>query len=172
MRRRPRWHALGVCVWGGATFGAVLGHVSSHVLLEGAQRLPFHVYARANAELLRPGCRAAELHRNHARFCEKQLENKKTRAVLAAAFGEERADAYMSSCMFDYNAASPDDPPFTDGAIRQLYHYMSDNPEPWPDADRCGGGFIFQINAVSVVIATRLVPRVSAFTSAHNVSCG
>lgn len=41
------------------------------------------------------------LHAAHRRFCEKQLENDKTRRVLEVAFGAELAAAYMREVMFD-----------------------------------------------------------------------
>lgn len=41
------------------------------------------------------------LHAAHRRFCERQLENDKTRRVLEVAFGAELAAAYMREVMFD-----------------------------------------------------------------------
>jgi len=46
------------------------------------------------------------LHAAHRRYCEKQLENDKTRRVLEAAFGAELSAAYMTEVMFD----CPDSP--------------------------------------------------------------
>ena len=37
----------------------------------------------------------------HARFCEHQLRNDKTRRILAAALDESYADAYMKEVLFD-----------------------------------------------------------------------
>jgi phycocyanobilin:ferredoxin oxidoreductase len=37
----------------------------------------------------------------HARFCTCQLENDKTRRILAKALGAEFADAYMEGVLFD-----------------------------------------------------------------------
>ena len=42
------------------------------------------------------GIRAA-----HQRYCQKQMENSKTSAVLQAAFSEDFARRYMSEIMFD-----------------------------------------------------------------------
>jgi phycocyanobilin:ferredoxin oxidoreductase len=41
------------------------------------------------------------IHAAHQRYCDKQLENDKTRRVLAAAFGEQLAEDYMRRLMFD-----------------------------------------------------------------------
>ena len=41
------------------------------------------------------------VHAAHRRFCERQLENDKTRRVLEAAFGADLAAAYMREMMFD-----------------------------------------------------------------------
>lgn len=49
-------------------------------------------------------------HAGHKRFCEKHLENDKTRRVLAAAFGEPLADRYMQECMFDCPPPLSNDP--------------------------------------------------------------
>ncbi|EFN55495.1 hypothetical protein CHLNCDRAFT_23364, partial [Chlorella variabilis] len=45
--------------------------------------------------------RLEALHAGHSRYCEKQLENDKTRRVLEAAFGAELTERYMRECMFD-----------------------------------------------------------------------
>lgn len=45
--------------------------------------------------------RLAAMHAAHQRYCEKQLENDKTRRVLEAAFGAELSGRYMRELMFD-----------------------------------------------------------------------
>lgn len=45
--------------------------------------------------------RLSMLHAGHRRYCDKQLENDKTRRVLEAAFGAEIGEAYMKEVMFD-----------------------------------------------------------------------
>ena len=46
--------------------------------------------------------RIDEIRECHARYCQEQLRNDKTRRVLAAAFSEDFANEYMSNVMFDY----------------------------------------------------------------------
>lgn len=41
------------------------------------------------------------MHAAHRRYCDKQLENDKTRRVLEVAFGAEVAAEYMREVMFD-----------------------------------------------------------------------
>jgi phycocyanobilin:ferredoxin oxidoreductase len=41
----------------------------------------------------------------HARFCHYQLENDKTRRILAKAFGAQYADDYMEQVLFDVRSA-------------------------------------------------------------------
>jgi phycocyanobilin:ferredoxin oxidoreductase len=54
--------------------------------------------------------RVAEIRAAHTRFCDKQLENDKTRRVLEAAFGKEVARRYMREVLFDL---------MTDGALTE-----------------------------------------------------
>ncbi len=46
--------------------------------------------------------RLADIRDSHRRYCDKMLENSKTRRVLEAAFSREFADEYMTKVMFDY----------------------------------------------------------------------
>jgi len=86
--------------------------------------------------------RRAELLRNHARFCDKQLENEKTRRVLAAALGAEVAEAYMRGFMFDFDPeGTPDAPPAgaPDAGLRRFVRHMGEAPDDWVDAERYAG---------------------------------
>jgi phycocyanobilin:ferredoxin oxidoreductase len=64
--------------------------------------LALHLDAAATAAALPPRAEAdvAATAEAHARFCRCQLENDKTRRILAKAFGEQFADDYMSSVLF------------------------------------------------------------------------
>ena len=64
--------------------------------------LALHLDAAATAAALPPRAEAdvAATAEAHARFCRCQLENDKTRRILAKAFGAEFADDYLSSVLF------------------------------------------------------------------------
>lgn len=47
----------------------------------------------------------SEIWEGHKRYCEHQQKNDKTRRVLVNAFGEAWAERYMSTMLFDYQAA-------------------------------------------------------------------
>ena len=53
----------------------------------------------------RPDADVAATAAAHARFCRCQLENDKTRRILAKAFGAQYADDYMESVLFDVRDA-------------------------------------------------------------------
>ena len=61
------------------------------------------VHLRAAGQQLghRPPEAVAATASAHARFCEHQLRNDKTRRILAAALDESYADAYMKEVLFD-----------------------------------------------------------------------
>ena len=57
-----------------------------------------HSWARCRSEGER---RLEDIRAAHQRYCQKQMENSKTSAVLQAAFTEDFARRYMSEVMFD-----------------------------------------------------------------------
>lgn len=63
----------------------------------------FHVQFARLANPVDPGKiqKRKEIYEAHARYSRKQLENDKTRRVLAQCFGNQLADDYMSTYMFD-----------------------------------------------------------------------
>ena len=65
--------------------------------------LALHLDAAAACAALPPRAEAevAATAAAHARFCRCQLENDKTRRILAKAFGPQYADDYMTSVLFD-----------------------------------------------------------------------
>jgi phycocyanobilin:ferredoxin oxidoreductase len=67
------------------------------------------LYARAAAASRPDPTRARHLATAHRTYCEHQLRNARTRAVLADAFGPEAAYEYMRGVMFDAPAV-PDAP--------------------------------------------------------------
>ena len=46
----------------------------------------------------------------HVLFCEKQLENDKTRKALERSMGVERTDRYMTQVLFDVTEGTPTEP--------------------------------------------------------------
>ena len=72
--------------------------------------LRLHLDAAAAAASLprRADAAVAATAAAHARFCACQLENDKTRRILAKAFGAAYADDYMDEVLFD--AARPSVP--------------------------------------------------------------
>ncbi|MBC8120437.1 MAG: phycocyanobilin:ferredoxin oxidoreductase [Gemmatimonadaceae bacterium] len=66
--------------------------------------LDFHCdQARTVAELPPQG--RLNVLNGHRRYCEQQQQNDKTRRLLARAFGEEWADRYMNTVLFDLPGA-------------------------------------------------------------------
>eukprot|EP00889_Picochlorum_renovo_P003251 jgi/Picre1/30281/NNA_005645.t1 len=64
----------------------------------------FHLQFARLATPLEDGSRTIqEIEQAHIRYCAKQLENDKTRRVLATCFGTEVADDYMDNFMFDHH---------------------------------------------------------------------
>ncbi len=60
-----------------------------------------HLDVAAAPAAARPAADVAATAAAHARFCHCQLENDKTRRILAKAMGAEFADAYMARVLFD-----------------------------------------------------------------------
>jgi phycocyanobilin:ferredoxin oxidoreductase len=59
-------------------------------------------HSKSNARCGREADRRLEdIRAAHDRYCQKQMENSKTSAVLQAAFNEDFARRYMSEVMFD-----------------------------------------------------------------------
>ena len=63
--------------------------------------LAMHLDAAAASSATRTPAEVAATAAAHARFCACQLENDKTRRMLAAAFGAPYADDYMDAVLFD-----------------------------------------------------------------------
>ena len=63
--------------------------------------LALHLRAAAAPAPPRSAADVAATAAAHARFCRCQLENDKTRRILAKALGPEFADAYMEGVLFD-----------------------------------------------------------------------
>lgn len=55
------------------------------------------------------GC-TAKRHAQHVLFCEKQLENDKTRKALERSMGGPRTERYMTEVLFDVTAGTPTEP--------------------------------------------------------------
>ncbi|GIL51368.1 hypothetical protein Vafri_7374 [Volvox africanus] len=76
----------------------------------------------------RAAAKLQELLDGQKRFCENQLENKKTRRVLEAAFGKEWTDEYMSKLMFDFDPSY--EPPYFDESLDRLYKFFDESLTP------------------------------------------
>ena len=63
--------------------------------------LRLHLEAAEGAQLRQQPAEVAATVAAHARFCQFQLQNDKTRRILAAAMGGDFADEYMTSVLFD-----------------------------------------------------------------------
>ena len=70
-----------------------------------------HLDAAAAPAALRSADDVAATAAAHARFCSCQLENDKTRRILAKALGADFADAYMEGVLFDAHRGVPTHPP-------------------------------------------------------------